>query len=154
MKTLIAAIALSMAIATPVFADNHEMGAVVTEKKGDFFAADFIGKEIYTRETEWDENFFAKDGWETEWENIGQVENIILNQDGSVRAVKLEVGGFLGIGSKHVAVPMSRLSFIRRDGEWDNYFLAVKTNKDELTKMPAYVVLTPAERRKMYDPKM
>ncbi len=120
MKTLIAAIALSMAIATPVFADNHEMGAVVTEKKGDFFAADFIGKEIYTRETEWDENFFAKDGWETEWENIGQVENIILSQDGSVRAVKLEVGGFLGIGSKHVAVPMSRLSFIRRDGEWDN----------------------------------
>lgn len=154
MKSLLIGAAISLALAVPAYADAHSntMGAYKTEQKGDFYAADFIGKEIYTREADWDENYFAKDGWETEWENIGQVENIILNQDGSVRAVILEVGGFLDIGDKHVAVPMERLSFIRSDGEWDNYFLAVKTTKDELMGLPAYEPLSAADRRALYDP--
>lgn len=154
MRNTILATALAVALAGPALADNHGpmMGAYETEQRGDFYAADFIGKEIYTREQEWDANYFAADGWETEWENIGQVENVILNQDGSVKAVILEVGGFLDIGDKHVAVPMERLSFIREQDEWDNYFVAIKTNKDELEKLPEYKVLSDEERRTMYTP--
>lgn len=36
---------------------------------------------------------------------IGTVKDILMNHDGSVQAVVIGVGGFLGIGAKEVAVP-------------------------------------------------
>ena len=36
---------------------------------------------------------------------IGAIKDILMNHDGSVRAVVIGVGGFLGIGAKEVAVP-------------------------------------------------
>ena len=39
--------------------------------------------------------------------NIGDVKDIILDKQGKVVAVVLDVGSFLGIGGKHVAVSMS-----------------------------------------------
>ena len=133
------------------FADAHS-GAMKTykeEQKGDFYAADFLGKEIYTSELEWDENYVASSGWEQDWNNLGQVENVILNIDGAVKAVLLEVGGFLDIGDKHIAVPMDQLTFIRNEDSWDDYFLAVRTTKEALMAEPAFVIISTEERKKL-----
>ena len=40
---------------------------------------------------------------------IGEVEDVIINQDGALQAVIVSVGGFLGIGEKKVAVPFATL---------------------------------------------
>ncbi|MCO5732769.1 PRC-barrel domain-containing protein [Rhizobium sp. SSA_523] len=42
-------------------------------------------------------------------ENIGEINDVLVSQDGSVNAVIIGVGGFLGIGEKDVAVQMSAL---------------------------------------------
>ncbi|MBP2548370.1 sporulation protein YlmC with PRC-barrel domain [Neorhizobium galegae] len=42
-------------------------------------------------------------------ENIGQINDVLVSQNGSVNAVIIGVGGFLGIGEKDVAVDMSAL---------------------------------------------
>src|SRR4051812_19765883 len=39
-------------------------------------------------------------------QNIGDVKDIILDRDGKVANVVLNVGAFLGVGGKYVAVPM------------------------------------------------
>ncbi len=154
MKNLFAALVATtaLAISTPVFADAHmmKMGAEVTAKSGDFYAQDFIGKELYVREADWDENYLYADGWDTEWENIGEVENMILNQDGSVRAVLVDVGGFLNIGERRVAMPMDAIKFYYDDGSWDNYFIAVNARRADVEALPEYTMLTAEERGRLY----
>ncbi|MFL5132390.1 MAG: PRC-barrel domain-containing protein [Microvirga sp.] len=44
-------------------------------------------------------------------ENIGEINDVLINRSGQVVAVIIGVGGFLGIGEKDVAVPMSMLLF-------------------------------------------
>ena len=44
-------------------------------------------------------------------ETLGEINNIILNEQGDVVAVTIGVGGFLGIGQKDVGVPFSALEF-------------------------------------------
>lgn len=40
-------------------------------------------------------------------EDIGQIEDLIVSEDGSIVAVTAELGGFLDIGDTHVSVPWS-----------------------------------------------
>jgi hypothetical protein len=44
-------------------------------------------------------------------ENIGDINDVLVNEKGEVIAVLVGVGGFLGIGEKDVAVSMSALEF-------------------------------------------
>jgi sporulation protein YlmC with PRC-barrel domain len=44
-------------------------------------------------------------------ENIGEINDVLISRSGQVAAVIVGVGGFLGIGEKDVAIPMSMLLF-------------------------------------------
>ena len=39
--------------------------------------------------------------------NIGKVSDLVLNKDGAVDVVVLDVGSFLGMGGKYVGIPIS-----------------------------------------------
>jgi sporulation protein YlmC with PRC-barrel domain len=82
-------------------------------------ANDFIGKRVYS----------------TNNEDIGEVNDLILSDNGSVQAVVLGVGGFLGIGEKDVAVNMNSLK-MTPDG--NSQRIMVEATKDALTAAPAY----------------
>ncbi len=58
-----------------------------------FLSDDLDGKDIYGANNE----------------KIGEIEDFILQADGSVEAVVVEVGGFLGVGEKDVLVNWSAL---------------------------------------------
>ncbi|MGY9047024.1 MAG: PRC-barrel domain-containing protein [Rhodobacterales bacterium] len=47
-----------------------------------------------------------------DWENIGEIEDIVLSSDGQLQGVVAEIGGFLGMGDKHVFVPMDSVKLI------------------------------------------
>lgn len=66
-------------------------------------------------------------------ENIGEINDLIVT-DGAVTAI-LGVGGFLGIGERNVAVPMSTLKITPDGTSWK---IVVDVNKDKLNTMPAY----------------
>ncbi len=42
---------------------------------------------------------------------VGEIEDVLLTEDGRVRAVVIGVGGFLGIGQKSVAVPFDKMAW-------------------------------------------
>ncbi len=44
-------------------------------------------------------------------DNLGEINNVIINEKGDVVAVVIGVGGFLGIGEKNVGVPFDELDF-------------------------------------------
>ncbi len=50
-------------------------------------------------------------------EEIGDISNLILDQDGSIVAVVIGVGDYLGIGEKNVAVPWDQVEVARNADE-------------------------------------
>jgi hypothetical protein len=103
-------------------------------------AADIIGARIYSVKADVDPNTaLPKAG--ADWDDLGEVNNILIGKDGSVKAVILGVGGFLGIGEKDVAVKMSELRFVKKQGDdADDYFIVVKSSKEALEKAPSFKV--------------
>jgi sporulation protein YlmC with PRC-barrel domain len=63
--------------------------------------------------------------------NIGGVKDLILGKDGKVDAVILDVGSFLGMGGKYVAIPLS-------DIKTDNNRLTLDRTKEQLQQMAEY----------------
>lgn len=66
---------------------------VTVPGQGAWKVSDLRGKAVYT----------------TGGDNIGSISDVLVSQDGSVNAVILGVGGFLGINQKDVAVDISAL---------------------------------------------
>jgi sporulation protein YlmC with PRC-barrel domain len=50
-------------------------------------------------------------------ENIGDVSEVVLTDDGRIEAIIVDVGGFLGIGAKSVAVAFEDLDFRADEGQ-------------------------------------
>ncbi len=124
--------------AAPAGAELVDGAYYTTSEKNDFLASQLIGSRIYATTTEVDTSKEI-DKVTKDWSDIGEVNNILLNRDGSVKAVILGVGGFLGIGEKDVAVRMSELRFIKKAGNAAaDYFIVVRGDKNTLTKAPAY----------------
>jgi len=78
-------------------------------------------------------------------ENIGEIGDILLSTDGKVDAVIIDVGGFLGVGEKEVAVGMDNLAFMTdKDG---NRYLYTTFSKEQLDAAAAYDKSTYAQKR-------
>lgn len=101
--------------------DGVDMGAISAD--------DLIGTTVYG----------AND------ENVGSVGDVILSQDGNIEAIIIDVGGFLGIGSKEVAVGMDNLEFMTdTDG---SMYLYTQFTEEQLEAQPEYDEATFAEQR-------
>jgi sporulation protein YlmC with PRC-barrel domain len=56
------------------------------------------------------------------WDDIGNVDDVVMTQDGTIRGILVDVGGFLGIGARTVMVDIESL-----------YFVADETTPEDLT---------------------
>ena len=83
-------------------------------------ASKIIGSTVYDRENR----------------NIGKVTDLVLNKNGTVDVVVLDVGSFLGMGGKYVAVQIS-------DVKTDNNRLTLDRTKEQLQQMAAYQLENP-----------
>jgi sporulation protein YlmC with PRC-barrel domain len=68
--------------------------------------------------------------------DIGKVSDLVLNKDGAVDVVVLDVGSFLGMGGKYVGIPIS-------DIKTDNKRLTLDRSKEQLQAMAAYQLENP-----------
>jgi sporulation protein YlmC with PRC-barrel domain len=66
-------------------------------------------------------------------DDIGKIDNLLLNKDSRLTGVVVSVGGFLGIGSKHVALPMSEVQI--NPGQEK---AMVSLSKDDLKNAPSF----------------
>jgi putative membrane protein len=65
-------------------------------------------------------------------DKIGKIEDLVIDND-KVQYAVISVGGFLGIGARHVAVPIDQLKL----GKDQAYLLSAST-EDQLKQMPEY----------------
>ena len=85
----------------------------------DVRVSDLIGSDVYNLKNE----------------DIGEVEDLILDNGKNLRAVVVSVGGFLGMGERHVAVDPASVVMSREN---DTTRLIVNTTKEELKNAPPF----------------
>lgn len=61
-------------------------------------------------------NIIGADLFSMDEKKIGTVEDIVLDNDGKMIAIKVDAGGFLGLDEIHLAVPIDEIRFGLRDG--------------------------------------
>jgi sporulation protein YlmC with PRC-barrel domain len=102
-------------------------------------ASEFMGMRVYASEAAVDANEFA--GVQDNWDDIGEVGDVILSRDGMVQAVLVDIGGFLGIGERTVAINMDQIRFVSDSAtadDLDDFFLVVNTSRQVLEGAPDY----------------
>lgn len=44
-------------------------------------------------------------------ENVGSVNDLLMDKAGNIKAAVISVGGFLGVGSRYIAIPLDQMTF-------------------------------------------
>jgi len=136
-RTLLASTALATLVATSAFAQQDPAPAAAPAataqpaapaadqpmtKADGYLATNMIGESVYN-------------GTGDNAENIGDVNDIVIGNDGTVKAVVIGVGGFLGIGEKNVAIDMAKLDWAEANGD---RWLVTNVTKDQLQALAAF----------------
>ena len=101
MKHLMMSTAIMIATGTMAFADAHTMGFLdSTATVGAMPASDLIGMRAYATEVGADATMNMTADAEQEWDDIGEINEIMITSEGNVAAVVIGVGGFLGLGDQ------------------------------------------------------
>lgn len=108
-----------------------------TAMTGDMSAETLLGKRLYVSEANVDPAVAMNEADEG-WDDIGEVSDLVLSREGQVKAVIADIGGFLGIGEKSVAVAMNQLRFVRDGDSPNEYFVVFTANRDALENAPAF----------------
>jgi sporulation protein YlmC with PRC-barrel domain len=125
-KIYMAAVALALAAAAPAAygqtGTNHETRAVTANnplpqslQPDQIRASKMIGSAVYDLQNR----------------KIGSVADVVLNKDGKIDSVVVDVASFLGMGGKHVAVPPNEM-------KTDNNRLTLDRTKEQLQHMASY----------------
>ena len=141
-RTLFATTALATLIATGAFAQSTTAPATspapaeapatiapAPQQAAGALMTNIIGESVY--------NGTADDA-----QKIGDVSDVVFDENGQAKSAIIGVGGFLGIGSKNVAFDYGKLQWVERNGD---RWLVAETTKEALTALPDF-------DRKPYDP--
>lgn len=71
-------------------------------------------------------------------DNVGQINDLILSNDGAVAAVVIGIGGFLGAGEQDVAVMMNEVSFAANADDPADVYIVLNTSGEMLKASPKF----------------
>lgn len=97
---------------------------------------DITGGNIYTMNAADDEGWdpsMTYDAVGTDWNDIGEIEDIILSKEGQMIGIVAEVGGFLDIADKHVVIPVQNVSLVAVDDQ--TYSYVTRMSEEELEQL-------------------
>ena len=96
-STLLATVAFAQTPATNAGSSTTSAAAMSDQSfQGDWRASKLVGLNVYN-----DNN-----------ENVGSINDLLTDKNGSIKAVVIGVGGFLGVGEHLVAVAFDKIKFV------------------------------------------
>jgi len=146
-KTMTVA-AIAAALATPAFAQNtmHQDKAPAPTQatpapsttQG---ANQFINEQ---QATDWrSSKLVGTSVYDQSNNKIGSIDDLLLDSSGKIKAAVIGVGGFLGVGSKDVAIPFEALSMQRKADSASIEKVTVNYTKDQLRNAPKFAYYEP-----------
>jgi sporulation protein YlmC with PRC-barrel domain len=79
----------------PAAATSDKAGMSDESFKGDWRASKVVGLNVYNAQNE----------------NVGSINDLLMDKSGNIKAAVISVGGFLGMGARLVAVPFDKMKF-------------------------------------------
>jgi hypothetical protein len=131
LKHSLTAAALAIALATPAFAQAPGLapGAksgiekfVQKQQATDWRGSKLIGATVYGSDNA----------------SIGEISDVLIGNDGAIRAAVIGVGGFLGVSEKNVAVPFDALKITGKPDSSSIQKVTASYSKDELKAAPSF----------------
>ncbi len=127
MKRLLLGLLMGMLVVTPVFAEendgeNKASPFFMHKERGDLLASNLMDKPVYITEGERVPERVTEAP--EDWENVGNITDFVLTGDGTVRGLVFDVGGFLGIGTRAVAVSKKAVKILDIE-EVDDFFVVL-----------------------------
>lgn len=107
--------------------------AMATEHAGDMTAEGTAGFDMEVAASE----ITGAPIYDAEDNRIGEIDDVILADDGSIDGAVVGVGGFLGIGEKDVLVSYQELD-IRTDEDGADVRVYIAMSKEQLEAMPNF----------------
>ncbi|MGV0877680.1 PRC-barrel domain-containing protein [Martelella sp. FLE1502] len=130
MKNLLLTTAAAALISAPALAQMTDYSNLIRTR-------DITGGNIYTMNEAYDEGSWGVDTYYTEadagWNDIGEIEDVILNREGKMIGIVAEVGGFLDIGDKHVMLPVEDVKLVAVDDK--SYSYVTRLSEEQLEEM-------------------
>jgi len=80
-------------------------------------------------------NFYKQNVYDPSEKKIGEISDVLVDNDGKIDGFIVSVGGFLGLGEKDVAVPFSAVQASQRNGSW---WLSMNATSDQLKNAPGF----------------
>jgi hypothetical protein len=139
MKTLIMGILAGLLFLNPAFADKKMDVFVETHMITDDFlayASTLLGRDVYISTSEEIPESVIE--VPAEWDHIGNLDDIILTTNGQVYAAIIDVGGFLGIGTRSIAIRMKALHMVDIS-RMDDFHIVLASDKQQVENAPEYV---------------
>jgi opacity protein-like surface antigen len=148
MKRTLTAAALAVVLAAPAFAQTASPPAasppaasqsstpsastsggsfVASQQTTDWRGTKLIGATVYGSDNA----------------SIGEVNDVLIGNDGKINAVVIGVGGFLGVGEKNVAIAFDKLNVSRKPDTAAIEKITVSFSKDELKSAPTFAYYDP-----------
>ena len=97
---------------------------------------DITGGAVYTTNEANDEGWDTTTTYDavgTDWNQIGEIEDLILSPEGQMVGIVAEVGGFLDIGDAHVVLAVEDLNLVAVDDA--TYAYVTRYNEEDLESM-------------------
>lgn len=134
---LVSPVAAQTAVEPATTSDLPATGYNYSLMTGDKSAETFIGKRLYVSEVDVDVNAEVTEV-DQDWDDVGEISDLVIGEDGQVKAVLTDIGGFLGLGEKTVAVSMDDLVVIRDGDSPNDYFTVLKSDRASLENAPEF----------------
>ncbi|MBI1981049.1 MAG: PRC-barrel domain-containing protein [Methylocystis sp.] len=124
-KALLVALAFSMAVAAaqPVVAQTAAPDAKIV-----------VPMEALPRYGSLVSAWYKKPVYDANEKKVGVITDMLFS-GGEINAIMLDVGGFLGIGAKHVAIPAEAITITEKNNK---SWLTINTTKDVVKKATGY----------------
>ena len=80
-------------------------------------------------------------------ESIGAIADIVLDDNNKIKSYIVSVGGFLGIGTKYVAIDPSVVQMSTDKDDKTKTTILIDTDKDQLKAAPEYRYLSEQDKK-------
>lgn len=81
-------------------------------------------------------NYYKQNVYDKGQNTIGKIDDVLIDKSGKITALMVGVGGFLGVGEKDVALPLSAVHSEKKDN--NKWYLTVDQTKDSLKSAAGY----------------
>ncbi len=105
-----------------IAATKQQAGFIQNQRADDWRGSKLIGASVYGPDNS----------------SIGEINDVLIGNNGAVRAVVVSVGGFLGIGEKNVALPFEGLDIERSRSTGSISKIKATYSKKQLKAAPRF----------------